>query len=470
MIIAAGYLTISDLAGKQSQQHQQSMSPVFSLIEKELIKPLQIASTLAKVGIYDEFLLSDEPNKEALVKELDKYSQKFDLQFYLAHEKSRQQFNSDGKVFDLIEGKVFWYFTLKDQTDSEVQAVLGNSGDVHLYIDVRQYDKQGNFLGFVGVGKSLKDFLNSFAEFRQEYGHEFVFVNNNNEIVLSSLEELSPTQAVVISDGIGIKTTADISWFNEFTEQAENKAQQSAVVSNNNSDLLVSKLGLESLNWNLYILTPLESRQQAVNESFVIYIAIGIIVVIFAFQILSRVFDTYTNKLSRRINKDPLTKLANREYAALYFNRKRKRNRQMSVVVCDLDFFKTINNSYGHTAGDGLLCKVAECFENIIGNTGLVVRWGGEQFAIILPETTSKEAEQVAKLCRKALQAIRFEYQGSDICVTGSFGLFASRQYSHTLNKMVDHADRAMYKAKAQGKNRVLNAADVPSNHNAKEM
>lgn len=451
------------MAGKQSQQHQQSMSPVFSLIEKELINPLQIASTLAKVGIYDEFLLSDTPNKDALVKELDKYSRKFDLQFYLAHEKSRQQFNSDGRVFKLIEGEVIWYFALKNQTDSEVQAVLGNRGDVHLYIDVRQYDKLGNFLGFVGVGKSLEDFLASFSQFRQKYGHEFVFVNNNDEIVLSSLAALSPTQAVDLSEGIGIKSTSDISWYKEFTEKTNNNTEQSAVILDNDSELLISKLNLESLNWSLYILTPMESRQQEVNESFAVYIAIGIVVLVFLYQILSRLVDNYTNKLSRRVNKDPLTKLANREYASLYFNRKRKRNRQISVVVCDLDFFKTINDSYGHSAGDALLKEVAKCFEDIISNTGLVVRWGGEQFAIILPETTSKEAEQVAKLCRKALQAIRLDYQGSDICVTGSFGIFASRQYTHTLNKMVDQADRAMYKAKANGKNRVLNAADLTS-------
>lgn len=458
MIILAGYFTISDLAGKQSQKHQQSMSPVFSLIEKELIKPLQIAATLAKVGIYDKYLLSKQPNKDEVVSELDKYSKKFNLQFYLAHERSRQQFNSDGRVFDLVEGKVIWYFALKDQTDYEVQAVLGQREDVHLYIDVRQYDAFGNFLGFVGVGKSLGDFINSFADFREEYGHEFVFVNNNDEIVLSSLPDLSPKQALRVDERIGIKSTSEISWFNEFTDKITSSTEQSAVVSDNNSDLLVSKLTLESLNWNLYILTPLESRQQAVNESFALYIGIGLVILIILYQILYKFIDEYTNKISRRINRDSLTNLANSDYANFYFNRSRKRNRQIAVVSCDLDYFKTINENYGRNAGDKVLVAVASCFDKLIDNTGLVARWDGEEFAIILPEMDAQEAEQVAKLCRKSLQALRVPYEGSDISVTGSFGIFASRQHAHNLNKMMDQADKALNKAKHQGKNKVVTA------------
>ncbi|MFW8590925.1 GGDEF domain-containing protein [Glaciecola sp. 2405UD65-10] len=458
MVILAGYFTISDLAGKQSQKHQQSMSPVFSLIEKELIKPLQIAATLAEVGIYDKYLLSKQPNKDEVVKELDKYSKKFNLQFYLAHERSRQQFNSDGRVFDLVEGKVIWYFALKEQTDYKVQAVLGQRDDVHLYIDVRQYDAFGNFLGFVGVGKSLSDFINSFASFREEYGHEFVFVNNNDEIVLSSLPDLSPKQALSEDERIGIKSTAEISWFNEFTDKITSSTEQSAVVSDNNSDLLVSKLTLESLNWNLYILTPLESRQQAVNESFALYIGIGLVILIILYQILYKFIDEYTNKISRRINRDSLTNLANSDYANFYFNRQRKRSRQMAVISCDLDYFKTINENYGRNAGDKVLAEVASCFDKLIDDTGLVARWDGEEFAIILPEMDAQEAEQVAKLCRKSLQALRVPFEGSDISVTGSFGIFASRQHAHNLNKMMDQADKALSKAKNQGKNKVVTA------------
>ena len=168
VIVLSGYLTIGDLAGEQSRQQQQSVSPVFALIENELTSPLHIAKTLSDAGLFKEYFVSDMPETAKLVEDLQNLQSKFGYEFYLAHDKSRKQFNSDGRVFDLIEGQVIWYFALKNEFDSEVQAVLGKREDVHLYIDVRQYDEDGKFIGFVGVGKSLSDFLESFVEIREK--------------------------------------------------------------------------------------------------------------------------------------------------------------------------------------------------------------------------------------------------------------------------------------------------------------
>lgn len=457
-ILVAAYFAINDLAGKQSQQHQQSISPVFSLIERELIAPLQVAHTLSSVGIYDEYFVAENPNKEKLVRDLRKYSSKFNLEFYLAHDKSRKQFNSDGRVFDLIEGKVIWYFALKDETDSQIQAVLGNRENPHLYIDVRQYDDQGEFIGFVGVGKSLQDFLDSFQEFRQKYGHEFLFVNNNEEIVLSSIPVYSPEQADNTAGRIGIKTTQDIPWFKEFTSKAGSQIEPSVIVNHNDSDLLVSMLALESLNWSLYVLTPLEQRQQEVNQSFAVYFTFGLLVFFLLYIFTSKILNNYFDRYSKRINQDPLTKLSNREYANLYFNRVRKQQRQIAVIVFDLDDFKLVNDKYGHTTGDIVLKNVADRLTETVGNKGLAVRWGGEEFTVVLPGMDANNADLVAQNLRKTFVTKAINTDHEELNVTASFGVFSSRDYSDTLDKMVHFADIAMYQAKQEGKNKVVNA------------
>ncbi len=455
MIAVSGYLTIADLAGKQSQQQQQSISPVFALIERELLNPLQIATTLSKVGVYDEYFLSENPDQAPLMAQLKKYEDKFKLPFYLAHEKSRKQFNSDGRVFDLIEGEVIWYFALKEQNDYPVQAVLGKREDVHLFIDVRQYDDEGEFIGFVGVGKSLGDFLGSFQQFRSQYGHEFVFVNNNEEIVLSSLSDLSPEQADDATARIGIKSTSDISWFEEFTQKSANNSEPSVIVSDVQGDLLVSKLNLESLNWSLYILTPLNVRQNEVNLSFTMYIAVGLFLAVIGYKLLYRIIDIYLSRLSRNKNKDELTNLANRDHARVFFNRVRKHERQIAIIIADIDDFKKLNASFGHSKGDEVLKAVSEIFAEQIRSQDLLVRWGGEEFAFILPETTNAEAAVFAEGCRKLLERTPIQIDQHPTSVTASFGYCASRDYSDSLDIMVEKADRAMFVSKGKGKNRV---------------
>jgi diguanylate cyclase (GGDEF)-like protein len=453
VVVVSGYLTIADLAGKQSQQHQQSISPVFTLIEKQLIAPLQIATTLADVGIYDDYFLSESPDQDVLLKQLRSYEEKFGLVFYLAHEKSRKQFNSDGSVFDLIEGEVYWYFELKEQTDSRVQAVLGKREDVHLYIDVRKYDDEGEFIGFVGVGKSLADFLSSFEQFRALHGHEFLFVNNNEDIVLSSLPEFSPEEADLGADTIGVKNVRDLIWYNDFVADTLNESEPSAIVQGEKGDLLVSRLDLQSLNWSLYVLTPLDVRQQEVNRSFAIYLAIGLIFTFIGYRLLYRVAEAHINRLSRRSNQDSLTGLSNKEYARVFFNRMRKRERQIAVIFADIDDFSGINKQLGHNAGNELIKEVGNVFLKKVRDNDLVARWKDDEFAIILPSTTNEEAMELAQSIRKSFEVLPLAIANTTVKVTLSLGCCASRQYADTLDVLIERADRAMCSAKLAGKN-----------------
>lgn len=455
IVCIAGYIALSDLVGSQSQKQQQSVSPIFDLIESELIEPLHIATTLDKIGVYSKYFMQESPDQDELVSQLEDYSERFDLEFYAAHEKSRKQFNSDGRVFDLIEGEIVWYFALKDINDYPVQAVLGKREDIHLYIDVRQYDEQGEFIGFVGVGKSLNDFISSFDEFRKQYGHEFVFVNHDEEIVLSSNANLLPTKANELVDAIGITKISDLSWYPRFKKETEGKTEPSLLVSSANGDLLISKFSIVSLNWSIYLITPLSERQHEVSKSFAIYIGFGLLFLFVLYRILHRVVGFYADKMSRKFNYDPLTSLANRRYAQLFFSLHRKKHRATAVIMLDLDHFKEVNDSYGHNAGDSVLQSVADLLSKIARKQDLVVRWGGEEFVLVMPNIELGEAEKIGEECRKLIEENTVVVADKSITTTASIGISYSRDLSDSLTLMVEWADRAMYQAKNEGKNKV---------------
>lgn len=455
IVCVAGYLAISDLVGSQSQQQQQSVSPIFGLIESELVEPLHIATTLDKVGVYSEYFNQQTPDEEVLVAQLKDYSERFDLEFYVAHEKSRKQFNSDGRVFDLIEGKVVWYFALKEVNDFPVQAVLGKREDVHLYIDVRQYDSQGEFIGFIGIGKSLNDFIVSFEQFKSEYGHEFVFVNRRDEIVLSSDLDLLPISPEGPRDTIGTKSISELSWYKNFAEATKDQVEPSAVVPSSKGDLLISQLRIESLNWSIYLITPLSERQQEVSKSFALYIGLGLLFLFLMYKLMHKAVDFYADKLSRKFNYDPLTSLANRRYADLFFARHRKLHRATAVIMIDLDHFKQVNDNYGHNTGDLVLQSVADLLVKTVRAKDLVVRWGGEEFVIILPNIEMEAAREIGEQCRKHIEENKVSVANSFINTTASIGISYSRNLGDNLTLMVEWADRAMYQAKQEGKNKV---------------
>ncbi|WP_170162387.1 sensor domain-containing diguanylate cyclase [Caldimonas tepidiphila] len=167
-------------------------------------------------------------------------------------------------------------------------------------------------------------------------------------------------------------------------------------------------------------------------------------------------------QLSRLAAFDELTGLANRrhfdETLADEFKRAHRSATPLSVLMLDVDFFKQFNDSYGHTAGDACLRRVAMAIRHALRRPGdLPARWGGEEFAVLLPQTDAEGALAVAQLVRGALLSQSIEHRGSPLgCVTISVGVHCSMPSRGGPGPagMMECADRALYAAKQRGRNR----------------
>lgn len=154
---------------------------------------------------------------------------------------------------------------------------------------------------------------------------------------------------------------------------------------------------------------------------------------------------------------DDLTGVYNRKYLSDVFacTIPVHNDAPFSLVLFDLDHFKNINDTYGHLAGDVILQQIARLTQQSIRVNDRVVRFGGEEFIVLLPETSLAEAEEIANRLRTQIAQIQFDSPDlpPSLRITGSFGVTATTSNTETLAALVKRADALLYKAKSQGRN-----------------
>jgi len=161
-------------------------------------------------------------------------------------------------------------------------------------------------------------------------------------------------------------------------------------------------------------------------------------------------------KLKKHANYDALTQIRNRrclsEFLDIEIKRSKRYQHPFSLIFMDIDHFKRINDSYGHSIGDKVLINISNITSDLLRNIDIFGRWGGEEFLIILPETTLSAATYTAERIRSTIEQHPFENIDS---VTLSLGVIES-QLNETIDSLIVRADQLLYKAKSNGRNCVV--------------
>jgi diguanylate cyclase (GGDEF)-like protein/PAS domain S-box-containing protein len=164
---------------------------------------------------------------------------------------------------------------------------------------------------------------------------------------------------------------------------------------------------------------------------------------------------------------DPLTNIYNRrhffELAHIEFERSCRYHRPLSAIMFDLDHFKQVNDTYGHSTGDRVLQVIAETCRTRLRKSDILGRYGGEEFVIIMPETDEQRAWNVAERLRRSIARTSIPVNGVNLTITISLGVATLSQDAlcaelpgDILEKLIDYADQALYKAKQAGRNRII--------------
>lgn len=174
----------------------------------------------------------------------------------------------------------------------------------------------------------------------------------------------------------------------------------------------------------------------------------------------------YVKDLSLEYEKlskyDPLTGVSNRRDATNKLEHEQRRialdNKKLSIILCDVDHFKQVNDEFGHDVGDQVLIQLAELFSSSMRQRDLVARWGGEEFLIMLPDTDTEGAHLVAEKIHDSLAKLSIDIDGAKPEVTISMGV-AEVNADDDIKQAISLADKYLYEAKRRGRNRTCSAA-----------
>lgn len=171
-----------------------------------------------------------------------------------------------------------------------------------------------------------------------------------------------------------------------------------------------------------------------------------------------------SDKFEKQAQQDTLTRLPNRrgiqQFIEFESARARRQKKPLTLILCDIDRFKRVNDQYGHDGGDVVLKHVSDLFKASIREQDGVARWGGEEFLFVLPDTDESNAVVLAEKVRETLATSPVDIQQKKVVITASFGV-AQIDFEQGLDKALTLADKALYKAKEKGRNKVLSASSL---------
>ena len=191
------------------------------------------------------------------------------------------------------------------------------------------------------------------------------------------------------------------------------------------------------------------------NLGIITFSLLALVISYGVFIIMNRVIN---DELAQQVYVDSLTGIYNRraisEIIPKELTKADQLSKKNSYVLCDIDFFKKVNDTYGHDAGDFVLKEIAEILNQNTRITDTVSRYGGEEFMIFFPQTGQDEALFICNKLRKLIEAHDFVHNEDVIKITMSFGIFTAEDEKIAWGDCVNLADKALYTAKENGRNR----------------
>jgi diguanylate cyclase (GGDEF)-like protein len=426
---------------------------IYSEIQKDVMRPTFISSLMANDTFLRDWILSGEKDADAVVRYLKEVKETYGtVSSFVVSEKTHHYYYGKGilKTVSEAEPRDDWYFRVRDMDtpyEMNLDVDLANNDAITIFINYRVMDYDGNFIGAAGVGLTLDALAHAIDSMQQRFNRRIYFVNEKGEIINSTKNGALTRTSIHQLPGI-----------EAIAKQIINKSTTPTQLeyTNNTGTVMLSSRFIPEFQWYLVVEQTETSDVAPIRKVFLgnIVISAGVTLLVLLISLYS--VNRYKRRLENVAATDPLTGLLNRHALELIYDQAvheaKRSQKPISMILLDIDNFKSINDNYGHLAGDQVILQVARMLGNHLRDGDVLCRWGGEEYLILLKNTALNPAAGVAEKLRRGLEEEKFQLHGNPI--TGSFGV-AEFKEGETLVHFFARADKALYKAKSAGRNRV---------------
>ena len=351
-VILTSYFTLKDIINSHDKEIQSAVTPLFSLVTSEILRPLNVSNFMAKNQLIIDYAQQKEIENDYLISYLEKISKAYNMVAFIALEKHDIMLDSNKKVATLDSNNLEWFHRLK-KLPGEQFTDIGNAENPHLFFDNKIRSNTGEFIGFTGVALDLKHFANKFQEYNDRFGFELYFVDNNNIITLSSNKIIKSQSHHRIEL---ITRLNDLPWYQSLIKSNPSDSQlNSDVIYTTKEGLLISQMPIQELNWRMFIVSPPATEQSEYWTIFISRFMLFFIIVIVFYMVLLTIINYLKSRLIKHAQTDHLTQLPNRSHIHWRFDEIVKNNNNLCLVLADIDNFKNINDNYGHVIGDEVI-------------------------------------------------------------------------------------------------------------------
>lgn len=430
---------------------------IYSEIQSDLMRPLFISSLMANDTFLKDWALSGEQDAEKILRYLQEIKEQYGFfSTFFVSEQTGLYYHFKGvqKKLTPEDEHDVWYYNFKALNKSYDLTVDTNEAEENsltIFINHRLNDYQGNLLGVTGVGLNMEMVANLLRSYRQRYDRDIYLVDRNGLIKVHKDQSLVDKVNIADREGLG-----------EIASQVLDVKRRSEPLDfwRNGRHILLASRYIPEFEWFLFVEQDETAAISEIRNNFYKNLLFDLAIILAVLAITAYTVNRFQSRLEEMATTDKLTGACNRREFDRFFSRAAYRHKRQgspfSVILLDVDGFKAINDQLGHMAGDHVLTQIATLAGEHIRQNDLVVRWGGDEF-VLLVHNELNHAWQVAERLRKRIRSQNLLAVFTDNGVAGSVTIscgVVNYETGETQDQLLMRVDGALYKSKKEGRDR----------------
>lgn len=426
---------------------------IYSEIQRDLLSPIFISSLMATDTFLRDWVIQGEKEVSQITRYLKEIKTKYStFTSFFVSERTGIYYHADGilKTVSPNEARDVWYFRVRNMVpdyEINVDPDMANKDTMTIFINYRVYDYNKKFIGVTGVGLMISAVKQLIEAYQERYGRTIYFIDKQGNVQLHGAH--FPRTATSIRQMDGLSTIAD--------EILANK-KSTYIFKNGGKTTHLNTRYIPEFHWHLLVEQTEEKAIRQIAQALMINLIICAAITFVVVLLIKMTITIYQKKLETMAAEDKLTGAYNRHTFDIIYDQTLKEARRkktaFSVILFDIDDFKRVNDRYGHLVGDEVLKNIVTLTLADIRESDMLCRWGGEEFLILLKECDLPNALDMAEKIRQSIKDAPTLYRGEPIPVTVSIGV-ARYDPTDDEDSLLHRVDDALYRAKAEGKDRV---------------